>query len=371
MDANETGPSTSGGLHHADVVELARRTAEPAVTILLPVDQPAIAHPEAALRRRALMDRALDITETWWGAEARRQISRQLERPEMEPDLRHEAARGLAMLVTPGDGQLLRLPFPVTEQVVVDRTFATRQLFEGIALNPRYRVLVLDGHDAQLYECQGPVAVEVTADGFPIHVEPPHEQDSPHRDRPIHEEAEREEHRFVYRVVDNALETVGRRQLLPVVVAAAQRELALFEAVTVHDGLLVGRLPGNFAHAGPIKIAEATRPLIEAERAAKQAQIVERLHEAHSRDRVVFGLHGVTEAAGAGRGHLLVVELGFTFPKEWEDGLAPGEGPDDQFDFDDLVDDVIETVLLAGGAVEFVDDGALSTFGRIGMLLRY
>ena len=268
-------------------------------------------------------------------------------------------------------GQLLHLPFTVTEQVVVDRTFATRQLFEGIALNPRYRVLVLDGHDALLYECQGPSAVEVTADGFPIHVQPPHEQDSPHRDRPIHEEAEREEHRFVYRVVDDALDAVSRREQLPVVVAAAQRELALFEEVTAHHGLIVGRLPGNFAHAGPIEIAEATRPLIDAERSARQTQTMDRLREAHGRESAVFGLHEVTGAAAEGRGHLLVVEQGFTFPKEWEDGLTPGEGPDDQLDFDDLVDDVIETVLLAGGSVQFVDDGALSAFGRIGMLLRY
>jgi hypothetical protein len=35
------------------------------------------------------------------------------------------------------------------------------------------------------------------------------------------------------------------------------------------------------------------------------------------------------------------------------------------------VDDVVETVLLAGGDVEFVDDGALSACGRIAMLLRY
>jgi hypothetical protein len=371
MEANETVSSTRRGLLLADVVELAQRTAEPAVTILLRVDQPAAAHPEAELRRRALVDRAIDVVGSWWGAEPGRRIARQLGRPELHPDLHHESAPGLAMLVTPDDGQLLRLPFAVTEQVVVDRTFATRQLLEGIALNPRYRVLVLDGHHARLYECQGPVAEEVTTDGFPIHVEPPHEQDSPHRDRPLHEEARREEHRFVYRVVDEALDAVGHRQPLPLVVAAARRELALFEEVTAHPGVLVGRLPGNFAHASPTEIVEATRPLLEAERAAKQTELVDGLREARGRDRAAFGLHEVTDAASAGRGHLLAVERGFTFPKEWVDGLAPGEGPDDQPDFDDIVDDVVETVLLAGGDVEFVDDGALSACGRIAMLLRY
>ena len=90
MEPNDSGTSISGGLCHADVVELARCTAEPAVTILLPVDQPAAAHPEGELRLRALVDRALDIAESWWGAEARRQIAGQLERPELRADLHHE-----------------------------------------------------------------------------------------------------------------------------------------------------------------------------------------------------------------------------------------------------------------------------------------
>jgi hypothetical protein len=253
----------------------------------------------------------------------------------------------------------------------VDRTFATRQLFEGVAGNPRYRVLVLDGHRARLYEGQGHLLDEVEAHGFPVQVDPPHEQDTPHRDFPRHEEAETEEHRFVYRAVDAALEAANRSTPLPIVVAATERELALFEGATSHAGPLIGRLRGNYAHAGPVELSAAVRPQLDADRATRQGQIVERLRDALGRHGAASGLHAVKAAAEQGRGHLLVVEEGFTFPQRWVDGLAAGKGSDPQLDFEDVVDDVIESVVLAGGDVEFVEDGALSDCGHIGVLLRY
>ena len=66
----------------------------------------------------------------------------------------------------------------------------------------------------------------------------------------------------------------------------------------------------------------------------------------------------------------LVVEEGFTVPRHWVDGLTPGDEPDAQLAVDDVVDDVIETVLLHGGEVAFVAPGTLDPEGHIGLILR-
>lgn len=371
MAAKRSDAVDSGVLDQSQVLELARRRAEPAVTILLSVAQPVAAHPELELRLRDLVDRALDATESWWGSEAAERLAAQLERPELRLDPLAETARGLAVLATPDDSELLRLPFAVEDQLAVNRTFATRQLFEGISRNPRYRVVVLDGPDARLYDGQGHHLTELDAYGFPLHVEPPHEQDTPRRDFPIHEEARREEHRIVYRAVDDALDRADRAEPLPVVVTGAERELALFEEVTGHRDLLVGRLPGNYARTSPDELATAIEPVLDAHRAEEQGLVAERVLEAHGSERAVTGLPAVKAAAEEGRGHLLVVEEGFTFSGHWVDGLTPGEAADEQLDVDEVVDDIIEKVLVAGGGVEFVADGSLADCGRIGLLLRY
>jgi hypothetical protein len=371
MTASRSGAFGVDVLDQSDVLELARRTAEPAVTILMPVAQPVVAHPDTQPRLRALLERALDIVESWWGPEVAERVSSQLERLELQLDPRSEVARGLAILATPDDGRLLRLPFGPAEQAVVDRTFATRQLLEGIARHPRFRVLVLDGHHAKFYDGQGDRLVELSRHGFPLHVEPPREWDTPQRDLPIHEEAEKEQHRAVYRAVDEALEAVSRTDPLPIVVTAAERELALFGKVTRHGDLIAGQVSGNYEHADPAELAAAVLPVLEAHRVGRHARVVERLREAHGRERAVMSLDAVRAAANEGRGHLLVVEQGFTFPRHRIDEATSGVTPEKQLEVGDVVDDVIETVLLAGGDVEFVEDGALDDCGRIGLLLRY
>jgi len=47
-----------------------------------------------------------------------------------------------------------------------------------------------------------------------------------------------------------------------------------------------------------------------------------------------------------------------------EDASAPGV-------IDDAVDEVIEEVMVKGGGVVFVDDGALEQHRRIALILRY
>jgi hypothetical protein len=336
-------------MERSEILELARVSAEPAVTIMMPVLQPVAAHPDHALRLRALVDRAVSDVESSWGTAAAN-VRKQLDAVDIEITA-DEHSHGLAVLTTPDDTQLLHLPYGVDEQVRVDRNFATRQLFEGLARTPRYRVLVLAGHEAELYEGRGTQLVAVTAHGFPLSVEPPHEWDTPQRDLPIHEGAEKEEHRFVYRAVDDALSAASATDPLPVMVTAAQRELVLFDEVTRHTDLVAGRVHGNFARSNPKELAEAVRPAVEAHLAERRRAAVDRLAEARGHGRAAVGLPDVQKAAGEGRGHELVVEEGF--------------------DADGAVDAAIVTVLLDGGEVEFVDRDALDEYGHVGLVLRY
>ena len=76
------------------LMELARRTASPAVSVLLPIDQPVAAHPETALRLRSLVDEAVRTTATWWSAEAAELVRAQFEAaaPVIGPGERARAA---------------------------------------------------------------------------------------------------------------------------------------------------------------------------------------------------------------------------------------------------------------------------------------
>ncbi|MGZ4716709.1 MAG: baeRF3 domain-containing protein [Acidimicrobiales bacterium] len=337
-------------MERTEILELARRAEEPAVTIMMPVQQPVAAHPDHRLRLGALVDKAVEAVESSWGRAAADSVRAQIDSAEVEVTT-DERGHGLAVLATPEDIHVLHLPFAVDEQVAVGPRFVVRQLLEGLARTPRYRVLVLAGHDARLFEGRGGHLSEIDADGFPLTVEPPHEWDAPQHDLPIHEEAEKEEHRFVYRAVDDALGAISTKDPLPVVVTAAPRELAFFDEVTRHADLIAGRVHGNFSRSNPVELADAVAPAVAALWAGRRSEAVSRLGEARGHGRAAVGLPDVRQAAAEGRGHELVIEEGF--------------------DTDDSVDAVIQTVLLDGGEVEFVEPGALDEHDHIGLVLRY
>jgi hypothetical protein len=369
------GRSATQGIARDEVLDLARQRGEPAVSVLLPVDQPVAAHPETVRRLEALTRRAVEQVRARWGPDAATVVAARFEDPECRIDARQESARGLALFVTPSSCTVLRLPFPVEEQVVVHRTFATRQLFAGLARTPRARVLVLDGADALLYEAHGSSLVEAAGTPFPLHVETPREWDTPHSDRPIHEEVAAEQRRVVHRAVDAALDEADRTERLPVVVAAPTRELAAFDEVTRHGERIVGRIHGNVARTRPAELASDVLAVLTDHRRTVEADLVGRVREAVGQDRAVVGLVATAEAVRSGRGHLLVLEDHFRFPILREDvptsDAVPPSRPEMGVEVEDLVDDLIEATIRNGGDVEFVEPGALADLGHVGVLLRY
>jgi len=85
--------------------------------------------------------------------------------------------------------------------------------------------------------------------------------------------------------------------------------------------------------------------------------------------KAVTGIDEVWQLAREGRGRLLIVEEDYEAEPSTEiDGRLVPETSGAVMS--DPVDEVIEHVVRAGGAVEFVGSGALDEFGHIGLVLR-
>jgi hypothetical protein len=78
--------------------------------------------------------------------------------------------------------------------------------------------------------------------------------------------------------------------------------------------------------------------------------------------------------AEEGRGDTLLVEQDFHYPATVDETgliLTPAEDAAAPGVIDDAVDEVIEDVMMKGGSVVFVDNGALAQHQRIALILRY
>lgn len=356
-------------MQRSDLEKLARTHAFPAVTILLATDRRRPGNAEDRLRLRHLVDTA---TERLLREHDRREVQpliERLHRAGADADLAHPGA-GLAILATADEAQVHRVPFPLPERVVVNETFALRDLLLGLHRTPRYRVLVLSPKVSRLVDVTAGAATEVHDGGFPVSVEPPREEGTPHRDLPIHETQDAEAHRFVFRAVDRAFGAVHARDPLPTVCSGVERDVAYFEEVTVHGSTLVGRVHGNHTGSPPHEVAAVAAPVAEAYFAGRRRDAVRAVEDAIGAHRAALGVDEVWSCARDGRGRLLVVEEGFALPVRVTGAhLEPaGEGDDRAVD---AVDEIADAVLATGGDVEFVEPGALAAHDHIALVLRY
>ena len=284
------------------------------------------------------------------------------------------ALDGLALFASKDVASAIQLPFRPKARVVIDATFATRDLVYSLNRSPRYRVLVLTEKPARLFEAWTNVLTEYTAKPFPmIHKGPGGASRLP-GGQGINRSAVRDEsHRQFFRQVDDALATIQKEDHLPVVVVGVDRYLAFYQEVTKDQAAIVGLVAGSHDNPNPAALGKLVWPVFKSGATLRRTRALVRLSEAVSLNRHASGIDQVWRAAFDKRCQILLVETGFDHPADLDprgDRLLPYTGRGAAA-LDDAVDEVIERVIAGGGEVFFYDPGVLDLHQRIAAVLRY
>jgi hypothetical protein len=280
--------------------------------------------------------------------------------------------RGLALFASESRAEAVHLGVMVDDRVVVDPTFATRDLVRAFHANPRYRLLVLSEHRARFFEGWSTALSEVTTGGFPLSA-----GHAPNRhDRSRHFGRERSDRRDAalraqVRAIDVALAARRACEPLPLVVAGGPRQLALFRETSSEAGSMVGEIRGSHERTPIARLAARCLPVIDVHREAERRAALARLEDVRARARLVQGIHAVWAAAVEGHIGLLCVEEGFTLPARVVSGgrrLMPAADVEHPEVLDDTIDELIELVSVAGGEIVLVENEALASRQRIAAL---
>ncbi|MGY1735517.1 baeRF3 domain-containing protein [Geodermatophilus sp. SYSU D00684] len=261
---------------------------------------------------------------------------------------------GIAVYVNGVVREVVRLPVPVADRVVVDPTFATRDLVRALHRTPRHVVLLLSGREARLLE------------GVAGELRPP-----PRSAFPL--TARDEDADAFLRRVDRALGTHLRLHPAPLVLVGGGRATARFRRLSRNTARLAGTVPADLTRAPLPVLAPRIREVLEEYLLSRQGEALAHLERRRSRHAVVEGIDAAWLAARRERPEMLAVEEGFTHPARLSpdgDFLLPAGDVEHPDVVDDVVDELIELVLLRGGWIAFVTDGALSASGRVALTLR-
>ncbi|WP_249522789.1 baeRF3 domain-containing protein [Modestobacter marinus] len=250
----------------------------------------------------------------------------------------------IGIFVSSTTSEVVRLPIPVTDRVVIDPTFATRDLVRSLHRTPRHVVLLLSEREARLLDGVGELLTPAVGSGFPLHA------------------PDRDSGGSFLREVDRTLGTYLRLHPAPLVLVGAERTVAEFRRTSRNTDRLAGTVTGALTNAPLSRLTPRIRVVLERYLSSRQREALDLLDRRRSRGRVVDGLGAAWLAARAERPEALAVEEGFVFPARLsEDGdlLTPADDVEHPDVIDDAVDELIETVLSRGAWVAFVDDGTL------------
>jgi hypothetical protein len=258
--------------------------------------------------------------------------------------------RGLALYVNESHAQLLVLPVDVQERVVVDPTFATRDLVRALHRTPRHVVLALSAREARLFDGQVGALGPADSSKFPM---------------TAHEDAQRREpaEAFLKRV-DQALGAYLRLRPAPIVVLAAEPTLSRFEQTSVNLARLAGKVAGNHISTPLPVVADLVAPSPRGVPRFSAGRALALLEQRRGQDRAVLGLPSVWIASRWERPEMLAVEVDFFFPARISpdgDSLQAADDVEHPDVVDDVVDELVEQVLARGAWVALIEPGGSPT----------
>ncbi|MFF3833184.1 chemotaxis protein [Streptomyces sp. NPDC002458] len=359
--------------------ELRTTRPYPALSLTMPTHRRAPDNAQDAVRLRNLVAEAgsrLDA-DPRVSHETGAAVKAQLDRAVAEVDQRR-ALDSLVILAGPDEYQIWQLPRTAPERVVLSDSYLTRNLVAAKAGAQLFRVLSVSAEHAALWSGTNEVLRVEDGHGFPLR--PPHENFDPERQArsggapSIYSS---EDTRSFFRAVDGKLRTVQAADPRPLFLVGLPQALSLLEDVGECAKSAVCKVPkGTTAETTAPELATELKAALDDWRAQKDAAVRDRLDTALGAKTFTSGLDEVWTAAGESRVALVAVEEHFQRTVRVSDNhLQPVDPadvtPGDEGIREDIVDELIETVLDNGGEVVFVADDSLAGHGRIAAALRF
>jgi hypothetical protein len=381
-DADAANVWTWAGLTPALVIRLQTVRGYPCVSLLLSTRPAARMDREDAERLERLRLGALSRLRAEHRLDADLEIVAALDRL-MQAAMSAPTDRAIALYAGPDVAQAVVLPIEVEDRTVIDPTFATKDLVRALHRTPRHVVLTLSPRRAALFDGAGGRLAPAAGTRFPmdLHLAPGYLSDARNTDRSSQTVDSGEDVKTdgdqhlpsALRAVDRGLGTYLRLHPAPVILAGPQTIVTTFHRLSRNMARLAGTVYGGFDDTDPSELARRTRPILNRYLASREHAALALVEQRGGQQRVASGIATAWLAARTERPEMLVVEEGYSYPARLSadgDHVTAADDIHAPDVIDDLVDELIETVLDRGGWVALARDGTLTDHDGVALTLR-
>jgi len=278
----------------------------------------------------------------------------------------------LILFVNEDIAEYTRLPITVEDRVVIDTTFATRDLIRALHLETHYYVLVLSQQKVRLIEAFNDKVVKEIGNPFPIENTQffsTTQAELSNASRQTNLIAE------FFNRVDKEVNKIRKENPLPVLVCT--------EESNYHEYLKIADQKQNLydTYLNKNRLDEKGHHIIkEAWEILRQYTLnknnarKQELQKAVSQNKFLSDSNEIWQAIKQGRVQTIFIEQGKFQPASWDNDhieYVSNDRRDKKGIVDDIYDELIEANMNYGGDVVFLPKGELPEFNGFGAITRY
>ncbi|MEO8822316.1 MAG: hypothetical protein ABI366_02000 [Ginsengibacter sp.] len=284
-------------------------------------------------------------------------------------DHRHNK-ESLILFVNEDVAEYVRLPITVENRVVVDKTFATRDLVRTLHRETSYYILILGRKKARLIEAFNNKVVDEVSEGFPLNntdLNPAQRAEAAIGSRQSNLTRE------FFNRVDKQLNEVQKENPLPVIISGDESNYSEFLKIADNSERIVGNLFGNRIDDKAHHVVEAAWPVMQKLITEKNNQRLAELNKAVNSRNVLIDFNEIWQAIENGQGKTLFVKQGYFQPAKIENNhielILPGDTT--VANVDDVIDEMIEKNIQFDGDAVFINGNELEKFNGLALVTRY
>ena len=278
----------------------------------------------------------------------------------------------LMLFVNEDVAEYTRLPIKVEDRVVIDETFATRDLVRAMHLETHYYILVLSQEKIRLIEAMNDKAVSEIGKPFPIE-----NTQFFTKNRAAGAIASKKSNLMAeyFNQADKEVNKLRKGNPLPVFICAMEENHNEYIKVAdMQHSIFDAFLNKNSINDPVHTIVEESWTVVKDYVIEKNNARKEELKKAVGENRFLSDTNEIWKAISEGKIQTLFIEQGLFQPAVMDNGEIVYVSDDKRNDtgvIDDIFDEMIEANMDFGGDVVFLPKGELGKFDGFGAITRY
>lgn len=283
-----------------------------------------------------------------------------------EAEINHDYnLESLAIFANSETVQVIKLPVPATDRVVISDRFEIRPLLKALQQEEHYYILTIARQKIRLLEAYNDNLIrEVSNDDFPFTNRYYTTDHAKQQQDAFGDDLQKE----YFNVADKQFKKYYYENPLPLILLGDTKSIAYYKDQMDIKNIVTGTAAGSYDDTPAHEILKITFPLVQQRMTDKQLAYLNAINEAQSKQRVLTDLGDIFRAAEAGSAETLYLEKNYFFNGKLEEGTITAS---DEPGTEDLTLILIDTILNKGGKVLFMDENTLSDYQGIVLVTRF